>query len=294
MLIASNSSIDSRRYIFSYAIRSRADAPADFPIPASYEGFRMAVFLPRDDPDWFGRSKFPPRIVVLGADSIVALTHPGCDGERTRIPLTDLVSHEAGHILLIGWVRFLGAVSEILLPFNTRSDGPIAELLDLLARMHMPNEPDGAGETASFGQPLDIKFRNHLRAELREGERARAQWFSAPVEVSRRWGPFRVRSTIPGNLVAVTSSRVLWITDEWQGHYERYGSVLRTGPLRLVESVRCQSSRDGSALIVQLRGVAPWRIPVRPDQLEAAQAFSESLRHSRLIMASMRSGANLT
>jgi len=50
--------VDSRWYAFAYLIKSEDDLPADFPIPEFARGFQLGVFLPRDHPDWFGRSKY--------------------------------------------------------------------------------------------------------------------------------------------------------------------------------------------------------------------------------------------
>jgi hypothetical protein len=245
----------------------------------SEQGFRIGIFLPRDDPDWFGRFKFPPRLLVLGADSILVLTHPNCGGGSVRIPLAELAFYEVGHIFLIGRLQFTTAASEVLLPYNARSDRHITEFLDVLAQAYLPGERDrGSCEISAYGEPLDIKFRNHLQTALKEGERIHAQWFSPSAQVWRRWGPFRVPSQVPGDLVALTDRKILWITDRWEGHFERYGSMTSIGPLRGIESVRCEGAGAGSALTICFRGAAAaWHIPVQPGYIEAAQVFAESL-----------------
>jgi hypothetical protein len=276
---------DSRRYIFSYAIRSPEDVPADFPTP-SEPGFRIGVFLPRDDPDWFGRSRFPPRVAVLGADSIVVQTHPACGGSSVRIRLADLAFYEVGRILLIGWLRFVAAASEILLPYNTRADRPITEFLEALAQAYLPGSQDprrgedggerGGEEMVALGPPLDIKFHNHLLAALREGERLHVRWFSPPRQTAPRWGPLRIRTQIAGDLLALTDKRILWITDRRDGRYERYGSITRTGRLRGIETVGCERDRDEGELMIAFGEGAHWRIPVGRDRIEAAQSCAEA------------------
>ena len=124
--------VDSRRYIFPYLIRSADDLPADFPIPESAVGFQIGLFLPRDNPDWFGRSGYPPRIILLQRDALVLATHPRYDAEAVRLALSDLAFYAAGHFLLIGWLRFVTAEAEIYLPYNTRSERPIGAFLDSL------------------------------------------------------------------------------------------------------------------------------------------------------------------
>jgi hypothetical protein len=84
---ASTPEVDSRQYIFAYLIRSLEDVPADFPIPAADGGFRLGLFLPRDEPDWFGRSTYPTRILLLSGGAVVILPHPKMREPVIRIPL---------------------------------------------------------------------------------------------------------------------------------------------------------------------------------------------------------------
>ena len=271
--------IDSRRYIFSFPILSADDAPADFPIPSSERDFRAGVFLPRDAPDWFGRSKYPPRILLLGPDAVVVLTHPRHNEPPLRISLPDLAFYETGHVLLIGWLRLVTAQFQIELPFNTRSERPLAEFLDHLTETYLSAGTEwAAGEPAVFGPSLDIKFGNRLRAALRKDECVHARWFSPPFETSRRWGPFRVRSEAAGDLLALTNKRLLWITDRWNGHYERYGSVTTTAPLRGLADVDCPRTRDRRDLTISLRLGPSWIIPLARQRDGDGEAFAETLR----------------
>jgi hypothetical protein len=268
--------VDSRRYIVSYLICSEDELPVDFPIPASEKGFRIGVFLPRDDPDWFGLSKYPPRILLLDRDAVVVLTHPRHNEAPIRISLSDLAFYEVGHVLLIGWLRFVAAHFQIELPYNTRSERPLTEFFDLLTETFLSDDAEcRTGEISAFGPSLDIKFRNHLLGALRKDERLCARWFSPPFEVSRRWGPFRVHSKVAGDLVALTNKRVLWITDRWDGHYERYGSVTTTAPLRGIVGAHCPRTRDKHDLRILFRSGNSWSIPLSPEGSEEAEAFAE-------------------
>jgi hypothetical protein len=270
--------VDSRHYIFSWLIGSEDDLPADFPIPESAKGFQIGVFLPRDDPGRFGRSHYPPRIVLLHAGSMLVLTHPGYHEEPAWIALSDLTFCEFGHLLLIGWLRFVAVASEVRLPYNTRCERPVNEFLDSLLCAWLgtgANARDGG--IAEFGPPLDIKFRNHLAAALREQEELRARWFSPPSERLYRWGPFRVRSDVGGDLIAITNTRIIWIRDRWNGGYERYGSVASTALLRGVESVRCLQTGEQRDLTITLLSGASWRIPLSPQAYPEAEAFAETV-----------------
>jgi hypothetical protein len=268
---------DSREYVFAYLIRSVEDIPADFPVPDP-EHLRIGLFLPRDGPDWFGRRKYPPRILLLDADAILVLTHPRYDQPPLRVALSDIVFYEIGHILLIGWLRLVTARSAIHLPYNTGSDRPVSGFFDALLKQYLASGMAPGNETASiFGASLDIKFGNCLTAALRPGEQIRGVWFSPPHQVPRRWGPFRVPTEAGGDVVAYTDRRVLWITDRCDGRYERYGSVVSTAPVRDEMGAHCQRGNDISALTIALRSGASWSIPFPSERYADAEAFARKL-----------------
>jgi hypothetical protein len=268
--------IDSRQYAFAYLIRSPEQIPADFPVP-EFARYRIVLFLPRDDPDWFGRRAYAPRILLLDQDAIVVLTHPRYDVPQVRLALEDLLYYEIGHILLIGWMRFITIGPEILLPFNTRSGRLINEFLNALGQQFLTNRTDCASEQkVEFGLPLDIKFKNCLAMAIGPGERVCATWFHPPVRKVRRWGPFRVRAETGGDLVAVTDRRVLWITDQCQDRYERYASIVSSTPMHRVMNIEVQEN----ALVIRLDASASWSIQIPAEG--CAEAFARSMRETLL------------
>jgi len=275
MSVATISDVDSRYYIFAYLIHSEEDLPADFPVSLSGRGFSLGLFLPRDDPDWFGRSSHPPRILLLSGDRLVLLTHPRYDQPPLRIPISALQFHEVGQMLLIGWLRFVTAQSAIELAYNTRSHHRVREFLRALMDAYLPELPDAErGDATVFGPPLDIKFANSLSEALERNEWVRVRLFSPPVEVSRRWGPLRTHSLTAGDLVAFTSRRVIWITDRWNGRYERYGSIIKSAPVNSLAATHCFRTEINRNLIVSFRSGASWSIPLSSERCEDARQFA--------------------
>jgi hypothetical protein len=261
--------VDSRQYVFAYLIRSVEDIPADFPVPDP-ERLRIGLFLPRDGPDWFGRRKYPPRILLLDANAIHVLTHPRYNQPPLRLELSDIVFYQISHIFLIGWIRLVTRNSAIHLPYNTGLDRSVSEFLDIFLMQYLAGGMKcGKEATLTFGPPLDIKFGNQLAAALRPGERVCAMWFRPPHQVARRWGPFRVPTDVAGHLVAHTDRRVLWITDRCNDRYERYGSVVSTAPVRGVIGAQC----DKGALTICLHS-ASWSIPFPSERLADGEAFA--------------------
>jgi hypothetical protein len=267
--------VDSRQYIIAYAIRSLEDAPADFPIPAGDVGFRMGLFLPRDKPDWFGRSSYPARILLLSGGAIVILPHPKMGEPVIRISLQELLFVEAGHILLIGWLRFVEKDCEHKLPYNTRCQPSVEEFLRVLREEYLPGTP-GMGPCGpfGFGEPLDVKFRNAEHFELDASERVLFRFFSPTTKMTRRRWMLRSKSRAPGDLVAVTDRRVLWITERVQERYELYGTVTRSAPFRALAQLTCQRTDGNCALSVKFASEASWRIPLPLERQAEAHRFA--------------------
>jgi hypothetical protein len=268
--------IDSRQYAFSYLIRSPEEVPGDFPVP-EFARYRIVLFLPRDDPDWFGRRAYPPRILLLDQDAIVVLTHPLYGEPPVRLALADVLYYEIGQVLLIGWMRFVTTGPETRLPFNTRSDRLVNEFLDELGHRYLASRMECASEPkVEFGLPLDIKFRNCLAMAIGPGERVCATWFNPPVRKFRRWGPFRVRAETGGDLAAVTDRRVLWITDQCKDRYERYASIVSSTPIRRVIHTEVREN----ALLIQLHASVFWSIPVPAGRCAETEAFARFIQET--------------
>jgi hypothetical protein len=270
--------VDSRQYIFAYLIRSLDDVPADFPIPAGDGGFRLGLFLPRDEPDWFGRSSYPTRILLLSGGAIVILPHPKMREPVIRISLQDLLFVEAGHILLIGWLRFVGKGFEHKLPYNTRSARPVEEFLRVLREEYLPGTPDMSPcGPFGFGEPADLKFRNAEYFELDAGERLLLRFFSPATKKIRRHWVFRWESRVPGDLVVLTNRRVLWITDRVQERYSPYGTVTRSAPVRALAQFSCQRRAEDCALLGRFSSEAAWSISLPLERLAEAHRFAEAV-----------------
>ena len=267
--------VDSRQYIFAYLIRSLEDVPADFPIPAGDGGFRLGLFLPRDEPDWFGRSSYPTRIVLLSGGAIVVLPHPKTREPVIRIPLQRLLFVEAGHILLTGWLRLVEESTDHKFPYNTRSVRPVEEFLRILREEYLPGTLDMSPRgPLGFGEPLDLKFRNAEYFELDAGERVLFRFFSPATKKIRKHWIFRWESWVPGDLVALTNRRVLWVTDRVQERYAAYGTVTRSAPVRGLSQLTCQRTAEDCALLVTFSSEASWRIPLPLERQAETHRFA--------------------
>jgi hypothetical protein len=266
--------VDSRHYAIAYELRSNDDTPPDFRGRDGPSDFDTAVFLPRDDPDWFGRSSYPPRLLALAADRLSILPHPSARERAESFSLRDLCFVESGHILLRGWLRFAGRDFDRTLPYNTRDRTPVQAFMRRL-RASFLNAGANSNHEASIdlGDPLDLKFRYALSRELDTGEIVRAFLFRPAREFLEKVWILKRQRRIAADLVALTSRRLLWITDRHSG-YARYGSIARYAALGSV--ARVERVRDGNVrtLKVTFHSLKQrWDIPLAEAHYESATWF---------------------
>jgi hypothetical protein len=253
--------IDSRQYIVALELRSTADCPPDFELPPSLAAFETGLFLPRDDPDWLGRSAYPPRVLLLNGGALDIVAHPGAGEPACRCALEQISAVESGHMLLKGWLRFTGSGFDYTLRYNTRGFPSVFPFMQRFRGKWLHGAPCGT-PAVDLGAGLDIKFANALARELDAGESILMQAFQAP------------RPGLAGDLLALTDRRLLWITDRERGFRSRYGSIASYAPLEAVLSVETISRRGKPLLQVALNGGSAWQVPILPEFQRAAEGFA--------------------
>lgn len=231
--------VDSRNYVFALPIRCAEDIPRDFGYRGD-AGFLAGVFLPRDDPDWFGRSDYPARLLLLFEDRIEVIPHPKArKAAPIKLLLEDLEAVESGRALLIGWIRFHGReITEV--PYNRRTSEPVDDWLGMLRHCLCRSHAAPSADWRMSGDALDVKFRNALLANSEQGEEPAAFWFKAPI----------------GQLIAVMPNRVLWITDRMGRFRERYGYVAKYAPWHAVKDF----SMTPESVRLTLKSGAEWAV----------------------------------
>jgi len=271
------SEVDSRRYVITYLIASPEELPPDFLISDPLDDFQAGLFLPGDQPDWLGRSRYLPRVLSLVGDALRIDTHP-CAGEpHQRIPLDELVYIESGHILLRGWLRFVARGLEQTVFYNTVYRYTVDRFLRRLRAQWMaPDQRIHHLSGFDLGQLTEVKFRNALARELDPEELPREGLFQAPRELARHaW--FRLwESSTPGDLLVLTPRRLLWITDRDRGTAARYGTIARYAPHRSIFRIVWETADHRCALRIVLRAERHWQVPMRPEHRDAARRL-ESL-----------------
>jgi len=268
-------SVDSRQYRFAYEIATLSDAPDDFDLSGASEHTLGGLFLPRDDPAWFGRS-VPPRVLLISPSDLTMFSHPYAGISPIMLPLASIDIVESGHALLIGWIHIHYADATIMLPYNTRSARPVDRFIRRLRTLVFSPACTPHNHERTFGAELDIKFRNARREEIDDGECIYASFFQPPTELPRRFGWLSLRRWSPGDFIALGDRRVLWISDRIDGRYDRYGVVARYG--RIASRSTLEFHPDRRDLVLSLGANQTWRIPIRAEWVGTALSFTERTR----------------
>ncbi|MGA2119870.1 MAG: hypothetical protein ABSH56_34640 [Bryobacteraceae bacterium] len=257
--------MDSRDYIVAFELGSTGDCPPDFELPPNMAGFDAGLFLPRDDPDWFGRSFYPPRILLLKDGALHIASHPSTGEAPRQFPMERIASVESGHMLLKGWLRFTGCGFDCTVPYNTRGFPAVFRFLRRFRDRWLGGIRPAETAAADAGTGLDIKFGNALARELDSGEAVLKQAYEPPREVGSKTWLIPHRHWLAGDLLALTARRLLWITDREKGAYAPFGSIASYAPLAAVRSVGLTPGRRGQVLQVELNGGCAWQVPVARD-----------------------------
>ena len=273
--------IDSRHYIVAFELRGEDDCPPDFQLPSSLTSFDAGIFLPRDPPDWFGRSLYPPRLLLLNGNALDIVSHPSTGEPPCRWLMEQISSVESGHMLLKGWLRFTGSGFDYTIRYNTRGFGSVFRFMQRFRNKLLPGTEPRGDRTIHRSAGLDIKFASALEREMDIGETILMQVFQAPKEVTFRSWLIPRRRWIAGDLLALTSRRLLWITDRERGFYSRYGCIASYARFDAVLGVGLRSGPCGHILQVDLNGGSAWRIPIafesQSDRQRLAEDFAAAL-----------------
>jgi len=271
--------MDSRAYVFIYPLRAKTDIPDDFPQEVRTRKFEMGVFLPQDDSNWFTRPpKYPARLLLLDGQSFHIIPHPTSGQSPVEIRLDELLQLETGTCLLLGWLRFTTSSGVHEIVYNTRASRPLEKFLNILKRAWCSTSlPVQSIRSQTYGDELDIKFRNSLHFELNHREIALVQYFEAPVTFKRRFLFFHRVDWRPGNLILLTSmNRLLWITDQYRERRELYASVSFSAPASSLHSARIEEIDGRQNLAISFTHGNSWRLPVG-HRAEEISSFSHSL-----------------
>ncbi|HEY3938807.1 MAG TPA: hypothetical protein VGL97_15340 [Bryobacteraceae bacterium] len=257
--------MDSRSYLFIYALKGNTGIPADFAQEIRSLTFETGVFMPQDESNWFTRPpKYPARLLLLEKRSLHIVPHPSSGQLPVEIKLDDLLQLETGCILLFGWMKFTTRSGTQYLVYNTRASRPLEKFLATLKRRWLGTAPIVPNvSTRSYGDELDVKFRYSMRDELDKEEGVLVRYFEVPVPSEKKALFFRRVNWRPGNLILLTSwNRIVWITDHYRGRRELYASASFSAPSALLNDCRAEETDGREFMVISFASGINWRIPL--------------------------------
>lgn len=279
MATLTNPDVDSRAYAFVYPIRSHEHLPADFPVKANFNCLISGIFLPQEQCGRFNRPRYPAHVLLLLPNVLVDASHPSACVPQVRIPVSEILTIGSFRILLDGRLTVNTAGSTHQWRYNTREVRHIDEFLFHLREVVMPGEDNCPKPGAFvFGEHLDFKFANSEGSELEPGEQVLARFFSPPrLSRKKRW-LFGVHVSQPADYLALTTRRILWITDRNGVHRAEYGTVSSYAPSKNLLAISVTDEHESCELVVGLNGGVRWAIPVPAALRPSAAAFVNQVR----------------
>jgi hypothetical protein len=203
-------------------------------------------------------------LLLLDGQSIHIIPHPASPQSPAEIRLDELLQFETGTCLLSGWLKFTSPRGVYEIFYNTRASRPLEEFLKTLKHVWCGTlQPVQNTHIGTYGDQLDIKFRNSLRLELDGREDPVVQHFGAPAAFKRKVLFLTYVDWSPGNLVLLTSmNRLLWITDQYRGRRELYASVSFSAAAASLRSAKVQEANGRQYLLISFSGDNNWRLPL--------------------------------
>lgn len=279
MATLTNPDVDSRAYAFVYPIRSREHLPADFPLEADFHRLISGIFLPQEQCGRFNSPRYPAHILLLLPDVLIAATHPSAHVPEVRIPASEILTIESFRILLDGRLTVNTAGSTHVWRYNTREARHVDEFLFHLRELLMPWDGNcRKGSAFVFGAQLDFKFAGAEDSELDPEERVLASFFSPPRRSLRKRWFIGIHVSEPGDYVALTTRRIVWITDRNGAHRAEYGTVSSYASSKNLLAMSVTDDHESCELMVKLDGGARWAIPIPAALRPSAAAFVNQVR----------------
>jgi hypothetical protein len=254
---------DSRAYRFPFVLRCAKDLPRDFYLSRDLLDFSFGLFLPQFE-NSRGDAPYPPTAILRHNSGLSVASR----GEPYRIiPFNRVRYIEYGHFWLQGWIDFPDLSTRNHFPFHALMNFSIEEFLRRLTSEYRSADQRSLSRSEVAPVDLPVKFQNAERTALALREQVLSRFFTSATPPSAS-SPRTVRRGGPGDYLALTSRRLLWITDRHRGLFERYGCVLRFVSLESLAAIHIGFSGVDCMLHCRLRDGTSWSIPLASQVID--------------------------
>ncbi len=267
------------QYSHAYLIQRPDHLPTDFPVKADFAKLICGLFLPSRRHGRFAVASCPARILLLFPDSVAAVPHPSTGSPRVDIRIDEIVVIEQRRLFPDASISIQASDGVQECPYDVHEEGSVGEFLSHLRHLFLTNQPaERTLGRSVFGEPLDHKFGCGESDNVDRSEALDARFFSAPTTMIRKRWLSRATVLIPGEYLALTSRRILWLSDQIDGVYQPSGMIAKYAPLRHISEIRFGRRGDTCEINLEFWGNIRWSVPIQPDFYDEAESFTKQAR----------------
>lgn len=264
------------QYEHAYLINRPDQLPSDFPVEADFERLICGLFLPPRHPGRLNKSPHCARIVLLFHDRVGVVPHPATEASRMEVRLDEIFAIEHRRVFPDAMITVRTPNDAHEWSYDLHAEGFVGEFLFQLRQILLSDEAtEGRTTRASFGEPLDHKFGCGEADNLDRSEPLIARFFSAPTTLVRKKWFLKAKTTIPGEYLALTARRALWLSDQIDDNYEPRGIMSRFAPLRQVADINVRNQNGTCEIVLTLFCGIHWRLPIQADFYGEAKSFAQ-------------------
>jgi hypothetical protein len=266
-------------YTYAYLVGQREHLPTDFPLDVDFEQVVSGMFLPARAYGRLRGLRSPACIVLLLPRLLLVSLNPREGGTQRSIPLHEILAIESRRVFPEGRITVRTANSTHEWPYDLHAEGFVTEFMYQLRQSLLAYEETQRSPGRSiFGEPLNHKFGCAESDNLDRGEPVTARFFSAPATTIRKRWFFRIKLPVPGEYVAMTSRRAVYITDRVDGIYQPTGIMSCYVPLRHIVEIGLHCQEESCEMNLALYGGICWRVPIQLDSYDEAESFVKQAR----------------
>ena len=267
-------------YRQAYLIGRQEHLPTDFPLAVDFEQVLSGMFVPARAYGRLRGLRSPACIVLLSQTMLLVIVNPREGGTRKIVPLHEILAIESRQVFPEGRITIRTANSVHEWPYDLHAEGYVTEFMYQL-RQAVLSDGEAAQRSPDrsiFGEPLNHRFGCAESDNLDRGEPLMTRFFSAPSTTIRKRWLFKIKLPVPGEYLAVTSRRVIWITDRVDGIYEPTGIMSSYTPLRHFVGIGLHCQEKTCEMNLVFYGGVRWRVPIQPDFHDEAKSFVKQAR----------------
>jgi hypothetical protein len=260
----------------SYLMRQVSDLPGWCQVSNSNEPFTIAIYFPSITAGTM-RHETAGRQALLLFKSYIALARLGSVPDLRWIPLGSVEFVESGSLISERWFSIATSDSTYRFQYRICDEACVQMFLyDLRRRLMTGGAAPGLAQGITCGSPLELKFACAETDELDPEEPVLIRFFSPHVRTVERHKWFWQRDVwLPADYLALTTRRLLWLSDRHNGQTATGGVIARYCPLGASTRIKMEREKDRWEARVWFASASTWRIPVADGLMKPICRFME-------------------